>query len=157
MKCGKCHRGDVDIEHVRKCHAQPNFPVTGASAPAIVSQNPAKPSLYDFTSIPAGRYALEIEGIVRFFQVDQPTEGKWAGWTFLKRLHGSPGDYNKERIKGREAWSLLRTISENPQEAMERFGHESGHCGKCGAALTDPESLSRGIGPVCIKTMGWAA
>lgn len=31
--------------------------------------------------------------------------------------------------------------------------HE-GQCGRCGRALTDPESIERGIGPECIKKVG---
>ena len=34
--------------------------------------------------VPAGRYALVAEdGVVKFYVVDRPTEGKWAGRTFV--------------------------------------------------------------------------
>jgi hypothetical protein len=36
------------------------------------------------------------------------------------------------------------------EEAM-RFGVQYGICVHCGASLTDPESIARGIGPVCAK------
>lgn len=37
-------------------------------------------------------------------------------------------------------------------EAQARaLGHEFGICCVCGAELTDPESVARGIGPVCAK------
>lgn len=34
-------------------------------------------------------------------------------------------------------------------EDAAAFGHVYGICGICGATLTDPESIERGIGPVC--------
>lgn len=34
-------------------------------------------------------------------------------------------------------------------EEAAAFGHVYGICGICGATLTDPESIERGIGPVC--------
>lgn len=35
------------------------------------------------------------------------------------------------------------------------FGHLHGVCIRCCADLTDPESVQRGIGPVCAKKMGF--
>ena len=35
------------------------------------------------------------------------------------------------------------------------FGHAYGICLRCGATLTDPESVARGIGPVCATKSGW--
>lgn len=37
-------------------------------------------------------------------------------------------------------------------DAQLKFFHE-GRCGKCGKPLTDPESIKRGIGPECAKSM----
>lgn len=34
-------------------------------------------------------------------------------------------------------------------EDMAAYGHRTGTCGICGALLTDPESIERGIGPIC--------
>lgn len=34
-------------------------------------------------------------------------------------------------------------------EDMAAYGHRTGTCGICGALLTDPNSIERGIGPVC--------
>lgn len=105
---------------------------------------------------PNGRYALEEDGVFVFYRVNKPTKGNWVGYTFVDRLIGSYGDYRKEPVRNpKKKTEVLARIATNPQEAMTRFGHESGNCGKCGAALSDPESLARGIGPVCATTLGW--
>lgn len=59
----------------------------------------------------------------------------------------------KQRIEqpvyfGEEEYLLLK-ISENPDEAMTRYGIEKGVCAYCGKSLTDGESRKRGIGPDC--------
>lgn len=42
-----------------------------------------------------------------------------------------------------------------PEQAAE-FGHQNGICGICGAELTDPQSVARGVGPVCWANIGGA-
>lgn len=49
------------------------------------------------------------------------------------------------------AWSWARIaghVGHGLPECVE-FWHE-GRCGRCGRPLTDPESIARGIGPVCV-------
>lgn len=43
----------------------------------------------------------------------------------------------------------LQTISTEPREAAIRYGRLTGVCGCCGRELTDPESIAKGIGPIC--------
>jgi hypothetical protein len=43
----------------------------------------------------------------------------------------------------------LRPQDRMTAEDAAAFGHQFGVCAVCGAALTDPESVERGIGPVC--------
>jgi len=47
---------------------------------------------------------------------------------------------------------FYRSLIHNPDSIFSHveFYHE-GHCGYCGKALTVPESIKRGIGPICIK------
>jgi hypothetical protein len=45
--------------------------------------------------------------------------------------------------------ALLDDIEQNPLAAAMKFGKLSGRCCSCGRDLTDPESIERGIGPVC--------
>jgi hypothetical protein len=102
--------------------------------------------------VPAGHYAVEHDGTLKFFRVDKPTEGKWAGWTFLKvqaseEYHPIKNfDYKRE---------VLTSIATDPAAASARYGHELGKCGVCNTTLTNEESRARGIGPVCARKNGW--
>lgn len=46
-------------------------------------------------------------------------------------------------------WMWTRLQANKISDAME-FWHE-GRCGRCGRALTDPDSIESGFGPECIK------
>lgn len=97
--------------------------------------------------VPEGRYAVEQDGTLKFFQVDRPTEGKWAGYTFVK-VQASDDLYPLRNKTAREA--VLRLIAEaGPEQASIRYGLELGVCGRCGRTLTDESSRAAGIGPVC--------
>lgn len=99
-----------------------------------------------------GRYALsEPDGTVKFYQVDKPQEGKWAGWTFLKVLASDTPYPIKDRATKQ---SILDRIAVNPNAAMARYGQEIGSCGLCGRTLTDETSRKLGIGPICRGKLG---
>jgi hypothetical protein len=105
-----------------------------------------------FPDVEEGRYAVEIEGVLKFYQVDKPMHGKWAGWTFLK-VQASDELWP---IKNRDAkLMILNKIAEDSKTAMLRYGQEIGKCGACGRTLTDEESRAYGIGPVCRGKLGW--
>jgi hypothetical protein len=106
---------------------------------------------------PAGRYALlGDDGVVRFYRVDRPTDGRWAGYTFLKPVYGSPGSLRTgERLQRSTERRVLAEIAADPKTASIRFGKELGHCGVCGSPLTNEESRELGIGPVCRGRLGW--
>lgn len=101
--------------------------------------------------VPEGRYAVEWDGTLWFVKVDRPTEGRWAGYTFIERQLG--GDY--QRLNRKVQASLLRMIGEDARAAAVRYGKELGHCGSCGRELTNAESRAAGIGPVCRAKNGW--
>jgi hypothetical protein len=113
------------------------------AAPAVSAPAP---------SVPAGRYALEVDGGVKFYLVDRPTEGRWAGRTFVS-VQASDDKYPVRNPESRN--DILAAIAVNPKEAMLRYGRELGHCGHCGRTLTNDESRERGIGPVCAAKMGY--
>lgn len=92
------------------------------------------------------RYAIEVDGVWKFYQVDKPTEGRWAGYTFVK-VQASDDTYP---VRDREARAvILEAIAANPEEALANYGRQIGSCGICGRTLTDPDSIERGIGPIC--------
>lgn len=108
-------------------------------------------------TMPPGRYALNEErhGEWRFYQIDKPTVGRWAGYTFIKRLIGAPGDYQKVDMPQGERNRVLAIIENVPRQASIAFGKQSGTCGICSSPLTNAESLAAGIGPKCRAKAGW--
>ena len=118
--------------------------------PKVFSGPP--PQEQNLPDVHEGRYALERDGTVKFYIVDRPTEGKWAGRTFLSIQAGPEKFPVRNPI---ERISVLAQIDAAPQTAMLRYGQELGHCGHCGRELTDAESIMKGIGPVCEGRMHW--
>jgi hypothetical protein len=53
----------------------------------------------------------------------------------------------------RRVAEALRDFGENPIATMAKYGIETGVCGVCGRRLDDPESVARGIGPICAKRL----
>lgn len=107
-------------------------------------------------TMPEGRYALQDnDGVWSFFQVDKPTTGRWAGYTFIKRLIGAPGQYRKEPLQATVRYTILDRIEADPKQAMTDYGLHSGVCGMCSSPLSDPDSLARGLGPICAGKSGW--
>lgn len=105
------------------------------------------------TDIPAGHYAVTGEdGTTDFYRVDKPTEGKWAGRTFVKLQLSET--YERLSLSGTRA--VLKKIEEaGPREAAIRYGKELGKCAICNRTLTNNDSIALGIGPVCAEKVGW--
>lgn len=112
-----------------------------------------KPETID---VPEGRYAVATEdgaaNELAFYKVDRPTEGRWAGYVFVKRQVGGHDD---TAVKGKAAQTVLAKIAEDVKGASLTYGREIGRCGVCGTTLTNDESRARGIGPVCATKAGW--
>lgn len=99
-----------------------------------------------------GRYALRgDDGTVKFYAVDRPQEGRWAGRTFLSAL----GSDEKYPIRNRQARrEILTAIAADPLTAMHLYGTEIGRCACCGRTLTDELSRASGVGPDCAANYG---
>jgi hypothetical protein len=105
-------------------------------------------------AVPEGRYAVDgDDGNLKFYHVDRPTEGKWAGYTFVKVQAGD--EYYPVKGKGPREAVLAKIAEAGIEAAMLRYGREIGACGHCGRTLTNPESRELGIGPVCRAKMGF--
>lgn len=102
--------------------------------------------------VPAGRYAIEIDGVLKFFKIDRPDDGKWKGYTFVNE---QAGDELWPVRNGERRRLVTARIGADPAAASKRYGHEIGSCGVCGRTLTDSESRAYGMGPVCRVKMGW--
>lgn len=87
-----------------------------------------------------------------FYKVDRPTEGRWAGYVFVKHI---VGDDEQRVSRAASASVLAKIVAAGPEAASARYGHEIGECGICGRQLTNDESRARGIGPICVQKMGW--
>ncbi len=121
----------------RAMHAK----VSARQAPAA-----AKP-----VEVASGHYALLVDGIVKFYRVNNVTEGRWAGYTFVDAQ--ASDEYHKV---GREGSArVLAAIAADPQAAMKLYGISLGRCGHCNRTLTDETSRAAGIGPICAGRMGW--
>jgi len=104
--------------------------------------------------VPAGRYAIHIDGDTNelsFFKVDRPTDGRWAGYVFVKQM-ASDEEYP---VKGARKDKVLAAIAQDVREASATYGREIKVCGVCNRTLTNDESREIGIGPDCRKKMGW--
>lgn len=97
-------------------------------------------------AVPAGRYALRTDGVVKFYRLDKPTQGKWAGWTFLKAQ--ASDDLYPIRNKVEKA-RIIAEIGQDVLGAERLYGMELGKCSRCGRSLTDETSRAYGIGPDC--------
>ena len=96
--------------------------------------------------VSSGRYAIYIGDKLRFFHVNSPAEGKWAGYIFIKEFVGGGEEFS---IRNREARNQILGAIANDPDALARYGQELGICGICGRELTDEVSRATGIGPVC--------
>jgi GNAT superfamily N-acetyltransferase len=112
---------------------------------ALPRKTAAAPAATATPDVPAGRYAVEHEGTLKFYKVDRPTEGRWAGYTFVKVLASS----DEHRVSRETAAYVLATVAVDPEAASRRYGREIGSCGRCGRTLTDANSRAEGIGPDC--------
>lgn len=86
---------------------------------------------------PEGRYAVPAEdGTLRFYHLTD-------GVVFVQAssdLHPVPQP---------AAAGIVAKIALDPEAASRTYGREIGSCGRCGRVLTNDQSRSEGIGPIC--------
>lgn len=112
----------------------------------------------DLSTLPSGDLYVAVEnaeGHLTFMLIARPSEGKWAGWSFVRQYLGGQGVAGKIGSQKPGAayhgqWaSLIAKVLDDPKAAAQRFASELGRCYVCGRDLTDDESRALGIGPVC--------
>jgi hypothetical protein len=108
----------------------------------------------DLRGLVSGRYAVPGGDTRLKVQIDVCTEGKWAGWVFVKdgAGYGQGQRYGAQRPNQTYVGKIeseLRAIAANPFEASKAYGRLVGACGVCGRKLEDETSVANGIGPVC--------
>ena len=87
-----------------------------------------------------------------------------AGCLYVKQGRGETGIYlgkiaGTKFIRSRECTDAQETFllesAKDPHAAAVLHGKLTGCCACCGRELTNPESVARGIGPVCAENFGW--
>lgn len=77
-------------------------------------------------------------------------EGRTSKRHLAKELVGSP-DAGYEFVYAGLASNIVKPEHRMTLEEAKEWGAQTGYCCNCGALLTDPESVSAGIGPICGK------
>lgn len=75
------------------------------------------------------------------------------GEDYLGRVDG--GRFVRSAICGVEREQAIVAVATDPAAAAKAYGLRTGSCSCCGRTLTDPESIERGIGPICETKFGW--
>lgn len=152
--------GEVLDEHAGTAATPPaDGPEPSALGEAILDL-PARAGRY------AGRYAVEVDGDRRFYMIDRPQSGKWAGWAFVRTgaTRQRVATVNPDggvRFADRTAETVaahtlaLNEVAKDAKAAAIAYGRWTNTCSQCGATLDDPESVAAGIGPVCASRLGW--
>ena len=165
IACGHCHGRHGSVSEVRACSTGRPAP---AAAPVVEAPAPAR-SLGTFAGnaneaalkaelrvlevdAAPGRYAIDgdAETPVRFYSIEVPSEGRWAGFVFVKQVTGHVGEEGVRVKSPRARVEVLAAIAAaGPLEAAQRYGREIGRCSRCNRLLTNAESREYGIGPEC--------
>lgn len=109
-----------------------------------------RPTPQKLPDCPPGHYAINSltgNNDLDFFKVDRPTEGQWAGRTFIKRIIGGRPDSPVHGKTAREAIEAILDVG--PEDAGILYGTKLGRCMRCNRHLTDELSRALGIGPEC--------
>ena len=75
------------------------------------------------------------------------------GGEYLGKIAG--GKFFAVRECGAEREAKVAEVASKPADAAVAYGRMTGSCACCGRELTDPESVARGIGPVCATHFGF--
>lgn len=86
--------------------------------------------------------------------------GSFTGFAFLNVKSGNEAsaffwkNAGSVGARTKDALSTLMNADAGGRSSFLDLTHKAGLCKMCGRMLTDPESIQRGIGPVCDKNFG---
>jgi Family of unknown function (DUF6011) len=131
--------------------------------PAPAPEKPATPTLpvpQLSALIAPDRFARLTVGDLKLTLRNDPADLIWVkdGAQLVAVIDRTTGTAKavKHGVYRREAvFTALAAIEVDPMRALEDHGQRTGRCGCCGRLLTDPVSVARGIGPICLETGGW--
>lgn len=89
-----------------------------------------------------------------------PESGKNAGALYVKQGSTYLGKIHKGKLFRSMACDdatedAIVAVASQPKESAIAYGRMSGCCAICNRRLDNPESIERGIGPVCAGNFGW--
>lgn len=142
---------------VQKCLARETIMQSKAENAPTISIDPivqaferanaglAKPKLrlgeFVFSPAPAGG---KNPGAIYVKGADGTYLGKVAGGRLFTQMNVTP-----------EVEQDILNCAADPMNAAIAYGKRYGKCSVCARTLTDPESIDRGIGPICAERFGW--
>ena len=142
---------------VQKCMARATIIQAKAESAPTIS---IEPIVQAFDRANAGLSKPKLR-LGEFVFSPAPANGKNPGAIYVK---GSDGTYLGKVANGRLFTTLTVTpqveqdilnCAADPLNAAIAYGKRYGKCSVCARTLTDPESIDRGIGPVCAERFGW--
>lgn len=153
MICGNCKGEHSSVQEVKSCYGQGTVltkaPEVGGFAQKYIESRDFKPMATAPEPLPESCYALEQSNGLAFYEI-QNGKGKYKGSQFIVKLIGAPGDWRKITLKGTARSAVMAQIRKDPLAAAVRYSREFTCCAACNSPLSDPESVARGMGPVCI-------
>lgn len=78
---------------------------------------------------------------------------KADGGTYLGKV--LRGQFSPSRDCDQDTQKRVIEACVDPEGAAVRYGRLTGRCAICNRKLVDPESVARGIGPICAENYGW--
>lgn len=113
-------------------------------------------------AVQKSKYAIPVSELVLDF-FDEKIENdllfvevrEYQGTLYIRRLHGSVGDFTRSKLSRRDSLVILGHIARDTYKYAKLFGEHYSCCGKCGAPLTDEVSRRLQLGPDCRKAFGF--
>lgn len=134
----------------------------------IRADKAANPTIVTATAIEAAFTKAQAAGIQRpklrlgdFKFSPAPANGKNPGAIYVKDQAGTylgkvaGGKLITVALVGPDIERDIATVINDPAAAAVAYGKRWGKCSVCNRDLTDPESVSKGIGPVCAERFGF--
>lgn len=134
----------------------------------IRADKAANPTIVTATAIEAAFTKAQAAGIQRpklrlgdFKFSPAPATGKNPGAIYIKAQDNTylgkvaGGKLFTVAIVGADVERDIANVINDPAAAAVAYGKRWGKCSVCNRDLTDPESVSKGIGPVCAERFGF--
>lgn len=155
----KGYLSDAQIAAAQRCVDKFNAAVSRRENAPEASLKPLEDAFNHALSLGARRAAMVV-GNLRFSLAGAQSANPGAIYAkerdsglYLGKF--AQGRFFRARDCSDAHQDLLLDIAKDPLTKAIEHGRMTGECALCARELTDPESIDRGIGPVCAKKFGW--